>query len=325
MQRLGFYELLGKLGEGGMGTVYRARDRRSDEVVAVKLLSPQLREDLDARKRFLREGVVGQRLVHPRIVAVREFGEVHLPNMDRTLFLAMELVPGRDLHHRLSFEELDLPSTVELGAQIAEGLAAAHSAGVVHRDLKPGNVLVSREGAAKLLDFGLAQVAEEDEKGLELDEVVPGATQQGVVIGSLGYAAPEQIASSRVDPRADLFSLGVVLHQLLTGRLPFAGTSHYDILAAMEKVRRRIAEPPRPSSSCPWVPPSLDDLVVSLLALDPQQRPASAAEVATALRRIVESEAETLRLPPPVPEGSASAREGRLRRLMRRARDLLGG
>jgi serine/threonine-protein kinase len=325
VKRLGFYEVLGKLGEGGMGTVYRAKDRRNDQVVAVKLLSPQLRQDVNARKRFLREGVVGRRIAHPNVVAVHDVGEVHLPSMDRTLYLAMELVSGRDLHQRLSFEELDQSMVVDLGAQIAEGLAAAHSAGVVHRDLKPGNVLVSSDGSAKLLDFGLAQVEDQEyDRGLALDEVPAGATQRGMVIGSLGYAAPEQLESSRVDPRADLFSLGVVLFQILTGRLPYPGTSHFDVLAAMEKVRQRLAEPPRPSSLSPWIAPPLDELVASLLDLDRESRPASAAQVAAELRRILDSEDETLQLPSKESEGTEAGSGGRLRRLVQRARDLFG-
>jgi len=308
-----------------MGTVLRARDRRNDEILAVKLLHPRLRQDLEARKRFLREGVVAQRIVHPNVVEVREVGEVHLPSLDRTLFLAMELVPGRGLHQQLAFEELDQPTIVDLAIQIAEALAAAHAAGIVHRDLKPGNVLVSGEGVAKLLDFGLAQLADaEEERGLALQEAPSGATQQGLVIGSLGFAAPEQLESSRVDSRADLFSLGVVLHQLLTGRLPFSGTSHFDVLAEMEKVRRRAREPPRPSASSPWVAPALDALVASLLDLDPGRRPASAAAVAAELRRLRDSEAETLRLQPEATAG-APGRAGPWRRFMRGARDLLGG
>jgi eukaryotic-like serine/threonine-protein kinase len=350
VQRLGFYEVLGKLGEGGMGTVYRARDRRSGEVLAVKVLNPERQRDLSVRKRFLREALVGQRIAHPNVVGVREVGEVHLPGLDRTLYLAMELVPGRDLHQRLSFEELDQRSVVELGLQIAQGLAAAHGHGVIHRDLKPHNVLVSAEGVAKILDFGLAQVADdESQQALALDEVPAGATQRGVVIGTLGYAAPEQLESSRVDPRADLFSLGALLHQLLTGRLPFAGTSHFEVLANVERVRQGAGEPPRPSHLQPGVAPALDELVAALLAVDREARPGSAERVALELSAILEnSEAETIRMPRgdraaggeadrvgeagaegtaegTAVEGTEPPAGGRWRRLVRRVRGLLGG
>jgi serine/threonine protein kinase len=313
--RVGFYEVLQKLGEGGMGAVYLARDRRTDQRIALKVLGPQHARDLKRRARFLREAELGQLVRHPNVVGVHEVGEAHLRGPERTLFLAMEMVPGRDLGHRLAFENVEQPRLVDIGRQIAEGLDAAHQAGVVHRDLKPGNVLVSGEGAAKILDFGLA--CRSDESGLD-DESHPGLTGVSAFVGTLGYAAPEQLTGQSADARSDLFSLGAVLYQGATGRLPFAALDRAEAIAS---VSRGLAPP---SALAPGIAPGFERIIARLLQRRPGDRFASAAEVAAALGTLSASEPHALARPlageavAAEPGAATPARGGgRLARLLR--------
>jgi serine/threonine-protein kinase len=285
--RVGFYEVLQKLGEGGMGAVYLVRDRRSGERNALKVLSSQHARDLERRARFLREGQLGQLVQHPNVVAVRELGEAHLHGAERTLFLALEMVPGRDLGHRLAFETFEQTQLLDIGRQVADGLDASHRAGVVHRDLKPGNVLVTREGAAKILDFGLA--CRSAERAVEGE--APLTSVGNVFIGTLGYAAPEQLVGQRADARSDLFALGVVLYQAVTGRLPFASLNRAEALAS---VGRGVVPP---SALARGIAPGFEAVILKLLQLRPSDRFASAAEVSNALEGLRASEANELARP----------------------------
>jgi tRNA A-37 threonylcarbamoyl transferase component Bud32 len=266
--RLGQFSVRRVLGQGGMGAVFAAEDLLLKKVRAVKLMRPHLAATADARDRFLREARSAAKLEHERVVPIHHVGEA-----GGVPYLVMPLLEGESLEARLKREPRPpLAEVVRIGREMAEGLAAAHAAGVVHRDVKPANVwLKAPGGSAVLLDFGLARAAESGD----------GLTQSGSVVGTPAYMAPEQADGQAVDHRADLFSLGVVLYQLATGASPFAGPSVLSIL-------NRIAthHPPAPREVRADVPADLSDLVLRLLAKDPAGRPASAREVVEALQAI---------------------------------------
>ncbi|REJ84108.1 MAG: serine/threonine protein kinase [Acidobacteria bacterium] len=314
MRRVGDYEVLGKIGEGGMGVVYRARRRDAcartmcsledvgggvrppspSELVALKLLHPRNREDIERRARFLREAQLAATIRHPAVVTVHDFGEAHLEGMQRSLFLVQELVPGRDLYYRAEIEGLPPAAVVAALAQVVEGLAAAHAVGVVHRDVKPGNVLVAGDGSAKLLDFGLArridEAADQDTEPLRallargslsseaLGRGLDFRTAVGTSLGTAGYSAPEQLEGARPHPSADLYSIGVSLYQLLGGRMPYRADTLSELRAAVQK------PPPTLEELGVRAPEGFSDYVASLLASSPDHRPAAASEVAAALR-----------------------------------------
>src|SRR4030095_4838168 len=211
----GRYEIVAPLGAGGMGEVYRARDLRLHREVAVKVLPARLAEDEDALARFEREARSLAALSHPHILAIHDFG-----SHDGLAYAVMELLEGETLRERLRRSGLAWAEAVNLGVQMAEGLAAAHGKGVVHRDLKPENVFLSRTGALKILDFGLARTegpAPPPEQPLS-----SAPAQPGVVLGTLSYMPPEQARGLPVDPRGDIFALGCVLYEMVAGRPPFA-------------------------------------------------------------------------------------------------------
>ncbi len=244
--KLGHYEILGPLGAGGMGEVYRARDTRLGRDVAVKLLPPALAADPDRLARLEREARAVAALNHPNIVVLHSIEE------DGPLrFLTMELVEGETLDRRSASGHLALKEILDLALPLAEALAAAHERGVVHRDLKPGNVMVSRGGRVKVLDFGLAKQAESATSG-PLDSRAStrlALTAAGEVVGTVPYMAPEQIRGEPVDPRTDLFALGVIVYELTTGQRPFAGATAADISSAIlrdapEPIRKRRADLP---------------------------------------------------------------------------------
>lgn len=310
MRRVGNYEVLAKLGEGGMGVVYRARPLRSQSpkvltrpeveaeaagseaeakdieapsLVALKLMHPSMRAEVERRARFLREAQLGRSVAHPNVAAVLDFGEVHLEGIDRTLFLAQELVFGRDLYYRAELEHLPPRDIVGAVAQVARGLAAAHDAGVVHRDVKPTNILVSSAGVAKLLDFGLARHIEDEHAdeseplGERLASGLDFRTAAGTALGTPGYAAPEQLAGAAPHPAADVYSLGVSLYQLIAGRMPYRA----ETLQELRTVSR--TPPPTLSELEIEAPEGFSDYLAALLCDDPAQRPDSAIEVARTL------------------------------------------
>jgi serine/threonine protein kinase len=266
--RLGGYRLIEVLGMGGMGVVLRAEDPQLRRVVALKVMKPVLAAGAANRQRFLREAQATAGLEHDHVAAVYQVGE------DRGLpFLAMQLLHGETLAQRLEREgRLPVAEVVRIGREVTEGLAAAHAKGLIHRDVKPGNIwLQAGSGRVKVLDFGLARAA---------DDATP-LTQTGTVVGTPAYMAPEQARGEPVDARCDLFSLGCVLYQMATGELPFRGRNATALLHALAVDRPR---PPRQLN--PDVPQALSDLVLRLLVKDPAGRPASAQEVSAALAAI---------------------------------------
>jgi eukaryotic-like serine/threonine-protein kinase len=234
-QTLTHYEITGLLGKGGMGEVYRARDTRLDRDVALKILPASLGADPARLERFDREAKTVAALNHPHIVHMYSVEE------DQGIrFLTMELVEGEELEARVPAEGLALRDALEIGIAIADALTEAHAKGVVHRDLKPSNVMVTTEGRVKVLDFGLAKLAKSD---VSTDATVAGdgatralgLTQQGAILGTAPYMSPEQLRGQDVDGRTDIFALGIMLHELATGRKPFAGDTLADVMSSILK------------------------------------------------------------------------------------------
>ena len=271
--RLGPFKLVKPLGRGGMGVVYLAEDTQLGRKAAVKVMRPEMTAyDPRAYERFLREARAAAAVRHDHVVTVYQVGEENgVP------YLAMELLRGTSLSAYLDRNPAPtVASAMRLGREIAEGLAAAHAKGLVHRDIKPGNIwLEAPNGRVKLLDFGLARPAGPD---------VPGPdrlTGSGLVVGTPGYMSPEQARGEPLDERTDLFSLGVVLYLLCTGKEPFAGANPTAVLTALAVDRQAPARDVNPK-----VPEALSTLIDRLLEKKPADRPASAAEVAKALRQI---------------------------------------
>ncbi len=296
--RVGPYELLEPLGEGGMGRVYRARDTRLGRIVALKFIRTQP-GDRHRQLRFLREATVEAALSHPNIATILDVGEAEIdhpeisPPSDQgdkgpVPYLVLEFVPGQDLASLAHDGPLSVGELLRIGRQIAAGLHSAHSAGVIHRDLKPANIRVTPAGLVKILDFGLARF--EPGAGPTSDALHEFATTEGSVVGTVPYLAPEQAAGQPIDARADLFSLGVLLYEMASGHLPFHGAN------AMERLRAVLRDDPPPLGQvAPQVPERLVRLVHRLLEKDPAARPQSAREVELEIDAIARnlSEGET--------------------------------
>ena len=269
----GRYELLDVLGRGGMGVVYRARDRRLDRVVAIKVLPLDSAQDPTSVARFEREALAAAALTHRNIVAVFDSGRD-----DGTRFIVMERVAGKSLAQLIAERgAFAVDEAVAICVQVASALEAAHAAGIVHRDIKPANLMLDEHGTVKVLDFGIVRLA----GGASL-------TQAATVLGSAAYLAPELSRGSRADARSDVYALGCVLYELLTGRPPFTGEQPAAILS------QHISSRPRPPELLnPAVPPRLADLAMTMLAKDPGDRPQRAGELVTALPATVIAPEET--------------------------------
>jgi len=234
--RLGSYEILAKLGEGGMGEVYRAKDTKLNRDVAIKVLPASVAQDPERLARFKREAQVLASLNHPNIAAIYGLDEAH-----EKLFLVLELVGGEDLSERLNRGPIPIDQALEIAKQIATALEEAHDKGIVHRDLKPANVKLTPDGKVKVLDFGLAKAYATDASGTgsfdsgNSPTMTHAATMAGMILGTAAYMAPEQAAAVSVDRRADVWSFGVVLYEMLTGRRLFEGETVSHVLAAVLK------------------------------------------------------------------------------------------
>ena len=264
LKKIGRYKILGELGRGAMGIVYKAEDPNLDRLVAVKTII--LDEDSDGRKeyqkRFVLEAKAAGKLHHPNIVTTFDCGE-----HEGMAYLAMELIDGTDLRSRLQKDALPAVEAVEIARQVAEGLGYAHARGVVHRDIKPGNIMLNAEGAAKIMDFGLARMRMADQK-----------TSTGMVLGTPRYMSPEQISGQPVDNRSDVFSLGIVLYEMLTGTRLYSGED-------MHQVHHQIVETEHvpPTRQVPNLPPMVDFVVARALKKDPAVRYQDARELAADL------------------------------------------
>ncbi|MFZ0284530.1 MAG: serine/threonine-protein kinase, partial [Terriglobales bacterium] len=224
--RFGSYEILERLGAGGMGEVYRARDTRLDREVAIKTLSLEQCSHPEALSRFEQEARSASALNHPNIVTIYELG-----HENGTHYIAMELVEGDTLRGLLASGPIPFRKSVTIAAQIADGLAKAHEIGLVHRDLKPENLMVSRDGAVKVLDFGLAKLLRLDQSGSS--DVSTTITEHGTVVGTVGYMSPEQATGEELDFRSDQFSFGSVLYEMATGSPAFKKKTHAETTAAI--------------------------------------------------------------------------------------------
>ena len=272
-QRLGNYEILDKLGEGGMGEVWRARDQRLNRTVAVKILPPDLANDAMRRARFEQEAKSLGALNHPNIVAVYDIGQ----DNGRS-FLVSELVDGESLRSIVDRGALPVRKVIDYGVQIAEALAAAHELGIVHRDLKPENIMVTRTGRIKVLDFGLAKHNLAPAPGDRTATIA--VSQPGMVMGTAGYMSPEQVRAEAVDARSDIFSFGCVLYEMIAGKRAFLSRSSVETLHAILN-----ADPPQFDLIAP-PPPAVAAIVHRCLEKRPEQRFQSAADLAFALRSI---------------------------------------
>ena len=278
--RLGPYEIVAPIGAGGMGEVYRARDGRLHRDVAVKVLPERFASTPESRERFEREARTVSQLAHQNVCAIYDVG-----SENGVEYLVMELLEGETLADRLGRGPLPLETALRIGSQIAAALDAAHRKGIVHRDLKPGNVMLTASGV-KLLDFGLARGFEGSGESSELTAAPTMArdlTAEGSIIGTVPYMAPEQLEGKRADARTDLFALGSVLYEMVTGRKAFTGASQASLISAI-----LTTEPPSPSATQPMSPPALDRLVRTCLAKDPADRWQSAHDVELQLRGIQE-------------------------------------
>ena len=297
----GDFEILAKLGEGGMGVVYKARDSHLDCLVAIKVLPADRVADPDWRRRFVQEAKAASALNHPGIITIHDIAQHN--GID---FIAMEFVEGHTLDHLVQRRGLPVGEAIGYAVQMADALAAAHAAGIVHRDLKPANVVVAANGRVKVLDFGLAKLIDPVQLAGHGEAptmtVSAPATDRGVVVGTVAYMAPEQAAGTLVDARADIFSFGAVLYQMVAGRRAFQGDSPLSTLTAVMReeptpLRQLLAD----------IPLELERVVTRCLRKDPERRWQSMADIKVALRELKE-ESDSGRLAAP---GQIAARKPR--------------
>jgi serine/threonine protein kinase len=295
-----------------MGVVYKARDLELDRLVALKVLPSERVATEDARRRFIQEARAASALNHPNIVTIHHVGS----HRDQ-LFIAMELVPGRPLSEIIPRQGLPLGRALKLSVQIADGLATAHRAGLVHRDVKPANVMVTDEGRIKILDFGLAKLANPmSAAATDVTRAQPNRTDAGLIVGTVGYMSPEQAEGAPLDSRSDIFSFGVVLYEMATGRRPFGGETPMKTLSSILR-----DAPPPVSEVAPGCPRELERIIDRCLRKDPARRWQHMDDVQVALLDLKdESESGTLRKEAPSSDGIASALVAGRRRRACRAR-----
>src|SRR5262245_46919168 len=281
--RLGPYEVLGPLGAGGMGEVYRARDTRLAREVAVKVLAAELAADATRLKRFEKEARAASAFNHPNIVTIFDIGST-----DGVSWIAMERVEGQTLRRLITAGPIPMRKQLTLGAQIADGLTKAHESGIVHRDLKPENVMVTRDGVVKILDFGLAKLTLFDPKGEENSNVpTETRTSPGMLLGTVSYMSPEQAAGEAIDFRSDQFALGSILYEMATGKRAFSRKTSVDTLSSILN-----EEPEWVSSLNPQVSPPLRWIIERCLAKDPDGRYVSTRDLARDLATVRDHSSE---------------------------------
>jgi serine/threonine protein kinase len=275
---LGRYRIISKIGVGGMGEVYRAQDVELDRPVALKFLPGEVAAHQSRLKRFIQEAKAASALNHPNIITVHEIGRV-----DDITFLATEFVDGITLRHHMH-QRLKLVEILDIAIQVASALVAAHAAGIIHRDIKPDNIMVRRDGIVKVLDFGLAKLTDKQDSSISGPEATTVAllnTEPGAILGTVAYMSPEQAAGREVDARSDIWSLGVVLYEMLTSHAPFAGASKSHIIVAITD-----SEPTPVTQFVPDVPQPLEWIIAETLTKDREERCQTAKELLGKLRRL---------------------------------------
>jgi serine/threonine-protein kinase len=278
---LGPFEILASLGAGGMGEVYRARDPRLNREVAIKVLPASLADDADRLLRFAQEAKAASALNHPNIITIHEVGEI-----EGLHFIVTELVDGQTLRSAMAAARLSLPAALDLVMQIASALAAAHEAGITHRDIKPENVMVRRDGIVKVLDFGLAKLTERptaEEIDVDAATKAKVMTDPGAVMGTPQYMSPEQARGQKVDARTDLFSLGVVLYEMIAGRPPFDGINALEVIGEILK-----SEPQSLKSYAPEIPSEVQRIVSKALRKNRDERYQTARDLLNDLKDLKE-------------------------------------
>jgi serine/threonine protein kinase len=289
--KLGPFEIQSLLGAGGMGEVYRARDTRLDRTVAIKLLPSELAASSESRQRLEREARSISKLSHPHICALYDIG--HQNGID---FLVMEYVEGETLEQRLSRGPLSIEQVFKVAIEICDALDRAHQQRVIHRDLKPGNIMLTKSGA-KLLDFGLAKLLHlQAAVEVALTEITAERklTAEGVLVGTLQYMAPEQLEAKDADARTDIFALGEITYEMVTGRPPFTGKSKASLIAAILS-----SEPPEIATLQPMIPAALNRVVKACLAKDPADRFQTAHDLKLQLQWVMDAGSQA-GLPAPV-------------------------
>jgi len=260
------YKILEKLGEGGMGVVYKAHDTKLDRTVALKFLPSHLNSSEQDKARFIQEAKAASALNHPNVCTIHD-----IQDHDGTMFIVMEFVDGQTLRDKKS--SVSFKQAIDIGIQVADGLAAAHEKGIVHRDIKPDNIMIRKDGIAQIMDFGLAKLRASGSKITRL-------TKEGSTVGTAGYMSPEQVVGQDADHRSDIFSLGVLLYELFTGQLPFKGV--HETAMAYEIVN---VDPPPPSSVNAEIDPLLDAVILECLEKDPNERTQSVKQISVDLKR----------------------------------------
>lgn len=279
--RLGFYEIIAPIGSGGMGEVYRARDTRLGREVALKILTPGKTGNEERKQRFIQEAQSASSLHHPNIITIFDVGSEN--GLD---YIAMELVKGQSLEELIPRNGFSLSEVLKYGIQVANALVSAHSAGIVHRDLKPANIMITEDGQAKLLDFGLAKLTEKSIIGdadATVTNVSAGLTVAGTILGTVSYMSPEQAEGKRIDPRSDIFSLGSILYEMLTGKRAFHSDNMVSTLSAI------LRDEPEPVGPIPNdVHGALESIISRCLRKDPDRRWNSMSDLKSALEDLRE-------------------------------------
>jgi serine/threonine protein kinase len=279
-QTLGHYRIESKLGEGGMGVVYRAYDTHLNRPVAIKVLSAEAVSNAERKRRFVQEARTASALNHPNIL--------HIYDIDQSgdiVFIAMEFVPGETLSRLIGQKGIPLPEALKYAVQIGAALARAHTAGIVHRDIKPANVMVT-DGLVKVLDFGLAKLMDRGDdvgESARTETVITPHTEEGAIIGTINYMSPEQAEGKKIDARSDIFSFGSVFYEIITGRRAFEADSKLATLSAI-----LTSEPKALGELLPQVPPELDQIITRCLRKEPDRRFQHMSDLKVALEELEE-------------------------------------